>query len=85
MEKSNSHYTVLGFSKTSFGCCGRHSICQLGILNCAIEDRDPEAKDYCICYQRNHKPTKVIKPITRKDTKTEFQFSQEEDGQLSMF
>jgi hypothetical protein len=85
MEKLNSHYTVLGFSKTSFGCCGNHSICQLGVLDCAIEDRDLEAKNYCNCYQRNHKPTKEIMPKTRKETKTEFHLSQEEDGQLSMF
>ncbi|MGY3716101.1 hypothetical protein ACWE42_11315 [Sutcliffiella cohnii] len=77
MVNKNSNYTVLGFSKAGFGCCGHHVQCKLGTLDCAIEMRDPEAKLYCHCFQRNQY-------LSSKEEKNNI-FEQEEDGQLSMF
>lgn len=44
MKLGNSGYTLLGYSKSGFGCCAHHNKCELGRLACVIEDRDPEAK-----------------------------------------
>jgi hypothetical protein len=46
MKMTNSDYTSLGFSKNYFSCCSSHKECQLGKLDCALEDKDPEAKEY---------------------------------------
>lgn len=92
MSKIKSGFTTLGFSKTSFGCCGNHIRCQLGKLDCAIEGKDPEAKSYCHYYQRKHnsswgvEPIRRVKPAVQKEeVKTEFELSVAHDGQLMMF
>ena len=84
MKTTSSDYTLLGFSKNHFSCCSSHKECQLGKLDCAIEDKDPEAKDYCNCYHRNHHSNRVVKPI-KKVTQEDFFLPIEDDGQLSMF
>lgn len=90
--KAKSSFTVLGFSKTGFGCCGNHFSCQLGKLDCAIEDKDPEAKNYCHCYQRNHRPYRSVEPIRienpavqKEEVKTEVELFVANDGQLMLF
>jgi hypothetical protein len=57
--KSNrAGVTSLGFSKSGFGCCGHFSTCSMGKLECYYATIDPEVKDYCHCYQRNHSAPK---------------------------
>jgi len=79
MKKQNSGFTALGFSKSSFSCCSHFQICEMGKLECAIEDRDPEAKEYCNCYLR-HRRT-----ISNTKGAQEYKFIVSEDGQMSFF
>lgn len=81
MKPLKSGFTVLGFSKDSFGCCALHSLCQLGKDDCAIEEHDPEAKDYCHCYQRNHHSVSKKQSNHQEDTLLVVG----NDGQLSLF
>lgn len=85
MKANNSGYTILGYSKSTFGCCTHHNKCKLGRLACVIEERDPEAKEYCMCYQQHHKNKNpfVLKAFTKKEEK--FSFPIDEDGQLRSF
>lgn len=53
MNQQRAGYTKGGFSK-GFSCCSRWKECSMGKLNCALEYTDPEAKEYCSCYKRNH-------------------------------
>ena len=52
---NRSGFTSLGFSKSGFGCCGHWQTCSMGKLECHYATIDPEVKEYCHCYKRNHK------------------------------
>ncbi|PMC34941.1 hypothetical protein CJ195_20755 [Bacillus sp. UMB0899] len=53
-KANRSGFTLKGFSKSGFGCCGHHNVCSMGKLDCFYEHTDPEVMKYCACYQRNH-------------------------------
>lgn len=55
MNKPRTGFTKLGFSKTNFSACSNWNSCSMGKLSCVLEEIDPEAKEYCNCYQRHHK------------------------------
>lgn len=71
LSRSNrSGFTKFGFSKNGFSACGHFSFCSLGKGECYWSERDPEVKEYCFCYIRNHNradksPTKEIEPEDR--------------------
>ncbi|UAL49817.1 hypothetical protein K7887_22115 (plasmid) [Sutcliffiella horikoshii] len=50
--KERTGFTKLGFAK-GFSCCGHFTECNMGKSDCYWEEQDPEAKEYCTCYQRN--------------------------------
>ncbi|WP_374724219.1 hypothetical protein [Calidifontibacillus erzurumensis] len=53
-SKNNANFTKTGFSKAGFACCGHWQECQMGKLECIYAESDPEVKNYCKCYVRNH-------------------------------
>ncbi len=85
MGKVSTGHTVFGFSKKGFSCCHLHRKCQLGRLSCVVDSIDPEAKDYCHCYQRNHSNAKPKVPAVKKEHKEDFILAVEDDGQFTMF
>lgn len=82
----------LGFSD-SFSCCSHWQHCLQGIDTCYYESIDPEVKDGCHCYQRNHGIVKIS--VQENDLftlgeespseKQKDEFSYGENGQLSLF
>lgn len=73
--------TKTGFS-SSFGCCSRHFMCDMGTKECFYQSIDPEVPKLCAAYQRNHGKPENIKTIKQK---TEETFKENADGQLSLF
>lgn len=53
--RERAGFTKLGFTKASFSCCGHFSFCNMGKGDCFWGTLDPEAKEYCNCYQRNRR------------------------------
>ena len=53
MKTTTGSTTVTGFSKAGFSCCSRWKSCNMG-ETCSYEMEDPEAKEFCRCYQRKH-------------------------------
>lgn len=88
MTTNEELLTKIGFSK-HFGCCSNHSICQLGRLECVYEKIDPEVKNACACYQRNHSKNDYdhSKGDIKQSTSTEKNESEFhlEGNQLSFF
>lgn len=92
--KSNrAGFTSLGFSKSGFGCCGHWETCSMGKYECHYDTIDPEVKNYCNCYKRNHnlKFENVMKSVEVKQKKLFISESEEETKksdeleQLSLF
>lgn len=94
IRRWNKTMSKLGFSD-SFGCCGHWQFCSMGVGDCYYESIDPEAKNGCHCYQRNHKNGKskaqTEDTFSLFDTKLnekqreEETFQVNEKGQLSFF
>ena len=81
-------FTKLGFSKAGFGCCGHHSKCNMGRQQCHYEKIDPEVKDYCAAYARNHKQEAIQDPsffIAKKENLPEIDLTEDKGGQLALF
>lgn len=53
MKSTTGSTTVTGFSKAGFSCCSRWKSCNMGEI-CSYEMEDPEAKEFCRCYQRKN-------------------------------
>lgn len=54
MTNSRVGFTKIGFSKAGFACCSHYTFCDMGKSSCFYADADPEAKEYCAAYIRNH-------------------------------
>lgn len=54
MISNRSGFTKSGFSKQGIDACGFHLKCNLGKNECYWSKIDPEVKNYCTCYKRNH-------------------------------
>ncbi|MFP3360967.1 hypothetical protein R0K17_27020, partial [Planococcus sp. SIMBA_143] len=52
--KDTATYTMSGFSKQGFSCCGRYSFCNMGKDDCYYDGIDNDVKNHCNCYQRKH-------------------------------
>lgn len=83
-QSSKTGVTKTGFSRSSFGCCARYFMCEMGTKECFYQSIDPEVPKLCAAYQRNHgknidniKPIGVEKPVES--------FKENPDGQLSLF
>ncbi|WP_121616822.1 hypothetical protein [Virgibacillus halodenitrificans] len=73
--------TKTGFS-SSFGCCARHFICEMGAKECYYQSVDPEVPKLCAAHQRNHGKASNAQPIIEKKEEV---FKENTDGQLSLF
>lgn len=69
--KSNrTGFTKLGFSKSGFGACSQWASCSMGKFECHYAAVDPEVKEYCHCYQRNHyTPKQKVESVQSVETK----------------
>lgn len=69
--KSNrTGFTKLGFTKAGFSACSRWASCSMGKLECHYATIDPEVKEYCRCYQRNHyTPKQEVETVPSVETK----------------
>lgn len=87
--------TATGFSRSSFGCCARHHLCEMGRKSCYYEDKDPEVLTLCAAYRRQHENKEVgtveveqpelsLLAITEECRESE-QYQEQNDGQLSLF
>lgn len=54
MRKQKNGFTKIGFSRAGFAACSHYKECDMGKDPCFYENIDPEVKEYCFCYQRNH-------------------------------
>ncbi|MEX3623612.1 hypothetical protein [Viridibacillus arvi] len=86
--------TATGFSRSSFGCCARHHLCEMGRKGCFYEDKDPEVPTLCAAYLRNagkkeKQPKQSIFTIIDNSPTTEEKpreaLQENPDGQLSLF
>jgi hypothetical protein len=80
-NNSKAGFTKTGFSKAGFAACSHFNECLMGKLSCYYEKIDPEVKEYCFCYQRNHGSDTTIELNTPEKQKD----NNEEDMQLSFF
>jgi hypothetical protein len=78
---SKTGVTQTGFSKSSFGCCARHFICEMGKKECFYQNIDPEVPKLCAAYRRNH--GKNVKSSKEEEWTETFKVGT--DGQLSLF
>lgn len=82
-QSTKTGATKTGFS-SSFGCCARHFMCEMGTKECFYQKTDPDVPKLCAAYQRNH--GKPIEPaVIEKKEETEETFKESLDGQLSLF
>lgn len=74
-KTNRSGFTKLGFTKSGFGACAHWNVCNMGKNDCYYASKDPEVKDYCHCYQRNHSEKEEIElssELNRQENNTEF-------------
>lgn len=64
--KPISGTTKTGFSKAGFSCCSFWNQCNMGKDTCYYDVNDPEVKEYCRCYIRNHAKKKEDNDFKQK-------------------
>lgn len=98
MTSSRTGFTKIGFTKSGFGCCGHFAFCDMGKTSCFYEESDPEAKEYCAAYIRNHSAV-VASPVAKNtdvpinmppvvevtEVKCKVENTEDSGGQLSLF
>lgn len=84
--------TLSGFSRAGFGCCARHSTCEMGKGTCYYAQTDVEVPMLCAAYKRHHittTPSIVIPTIEAKIVETVTiateTYDEDDDGQFSLF
>lgn len=83
INNERAGFTKTGFSR-SFGCCSRFELCQMGKGQCFYETIDPEVRDGCAAYRREHLQVQVNVPL-KDEPQKELTEKDEEYTQLSLF
>lgn len=91
--KTTGGTTFTGFSRNGFGCCARHTECEMGKKNCFYAEMDKEVPMLCAAFKRHHLTSSIsipnviptIEPTVTKTVATVSNFEEDDDGQLSLF
>lgn len=85
-------FTKTGFSKTNLACCSHYAFCDMGKLKCHYDITDPEVKEYCAAYIRNHSNKPSVESIMtstlgKEDEEKNMieELVEQENGQYSLF